>query len=70
MNLVLDIGNNFFKLGIFQNSDLIYSHYDKNEKIKIEIEKIVSNYTEVSNALISNVSSLEISSLFNKYNIT
>ena len=69
MNLVLDIGNNFFKLGIFQNSDLIYSHYDKNEKIKIEIEKIVSNYTEVSNALISNVSSLEISGLFNKYNI-
>ena len=69
MNLVVDIGNNFFKLGIFENSNLIFSFSDKNDKIDIEIEKIISKYREVNSALISNVSSIKIIDLFIRYKI-
>ncbi len=43
MNLVVDIGNNFFKLGVFENSNLIFSFSDKNDRIDIEIEKLLAN---------------------------
>ena len=69
MNLVVDIGNNFFKLGIFENSKLIFSFSDKNDKIDIEIEKIIGKYSEITSALISNVSSINISDILNKFNI-
>ena len=69
MNLVVDIGNNFFKLGVFENSNLIFSFSDKNDRIDIEIEKIISKYKEITSALISNVSSLNISDILNRFNI-
>ena len=69
MNLVIDIGNNFFNLGIFQNSNLIFSCSDKNLKIDNELEKILTKHKELKNVLISNVSSLNISHLTEKYNI-
>ena len=52
MNLVVDIGNNFFKLGIFENSNLVFSFFDKNDKIDVEIEKIIRSYTEITLSLI------------------
>ena len=69
MNLVVDIGNNFFKLGIFENSNLVFSFFDKNDKIDIEIEKIICKYSKITNALISNVSSVKINDLLNRLNI-
>ena len=69
MNLVVDIGNNFFKLGIFENSNLIFSFSDKNDRIDIEIEKIIGKYREITSALISNGSSLNISEILNRFNI-
>ena len=69
MNLVVDIGNNFFKLGIFENSNLVFSFFDKNDKIDLEIEKIISNYSKITSALISNVSSVKINDILNKLNI-
>ena len=69
MNLVVDIGNNFFKLGIFENSNLIFSFSDKNDRIDIEIEKIICKHRELTNALISNVSSLNISDILDRFNI-
>ena len=69
MNLVVDIGNNFFKLGIFENSNLIFSFSDKNDRIDIEIEKIISKHRELTNALISNVSSLKIRDTLDRFNI-
>ena len=69
MNLVVDIGNNFFKLGIFENSNLVFSFFDKNDKIDVEIEKIIGNYSKITSALISNVSSLKINHILNKLNI-
>ena len=69
MNLVVDIGNNFFKLGIFENSNLVFSFFDKNDKIDVEIEKIIGNYSKITSALISNVSSVKINDILNKLNI-
>ena len=69
MNLVVDIGNNFFKLGIFENSNLVFSFFDKNDKIDVEIEKIIINYRKITSALISNVSSVKINDILNKLNI-
>ena len=69
MNLVVDIGNNFFKLGIFENSNLVFSFFDKNDKIDVEIEKIILNYRKITSALISNVSSIKINDILNKLNI-
>ena len=69
MNLVVDIGNNFFKLGIFENSNLVFSFFDKNDKIDVEIEKIIRSYSKITSALISNVSSIKINDLLNKLNI-
>ena len=69
MNLVVDIGNNFFKLGIFENSNLVFSFFDKNDKIDVEIEKIIRSYTKITSALISNVSSIKINDILNKLNI-
>ena len=69
MNLVVDIGNNFFKLGIFENSNLVFSFFEKNDKIDVEIEKIIRSYNKITSALISNVSSIKINDILNKLNI-
>ena len=69
MNLVVDIGNNFFKLGIFENSNLVFSFFDKNDKIDEGIEKIIRGYSKITSALISNVSSIKINDILNKLNI-
>ena len=69
MNLVVDIGNNFFKLGIFENSNLVFSFFEKNDKIDAEIEKIIRSYSKITSALISNVSSVKIIDILNKLNI-
>ena len=69
MNLVVDIGNNFFKLGIFENSNLVFSFFEKNDKIDVEIEKIIRSYSKITSALISNVSTIKINDILNKLNI-
>ena len=55
MNLALDIGNNYFKIGIYKNSDLIYFFTDSNSKIYSKINQLLSEYNDVSFAIISNV---------------
>ena len=40
MNLALDIGNNYFKIGIYKNSDLIYFFSDSNSKIDSAMTRI------------------------------
>ena len=69
MNLVVDIGNNYFKLGVFENSDLKYSISDENSKIHSKIESILIENKNLSHVLISNVSSLSLSNIFENYNI-
>tara|TARA_B100001173_G_C16030057_1_gene566206 strand:+ start:64 stop:789 length:726 start_codon:yes stop_codon:yes gene_type:complete len=69
MNLALDIGNNYFKIGIYKNSDLIYFFCDNNIKIDSVINKLLSEYNDVSCAIISNVSSINAGNLFYSYKI-
>tara|TARA_B100000524_G_scaffold346884_1_gene247832 strand:+ start:117 stop:842 length:726 start_codon:yes stop_codon:yes gene_type:complete len=69
MNLVIDLGNNFFKLGIFNNSDLIYNFHSKNDSIESEILKILSEYEFINHVLISNVSKININHLFKNINL-
>ena len=69
MNLALDIGNNYFKIGIYKNSDFIYFFTDSNSKIYSKINQLLSEYNDVSFAIISNVSSLNADDLFNDYKI-
>ena len=69
MNLVIDIGNNYFKIGIYKNSDLIYFFSENNYKIEFEINKLLNKNNDLSYALISNVSSINIIDLFKNYKI-
>ena len=69
MNLVLDIGNNYFKIGIYKNSDLIYFFSDNSSKIESVINKVLSEYNDLSGAIISNVSSINTVDLFDGYKI-
>ena len=69
MNLALDIGNNYFKIGIYKNSDLIYFFSDNNIKIDSVINKVFSEYNDLSCAIISNVSSINVIDIFNNYKI-
>ena len=69
MNLVLDIGNNYFKIGIYKNSDLIYFFSDNSSKIESVINKVLSEYNDLSGAIISNVSSINAFDLFDGYKI-
>ena len=69
MNLVLDIGNNYFKIGIYKNSDLIYFFSDNSSKIESVINKLLSEYNDLSGAIISNVSSINTVDLFDGYKI-
>ena len=69
MNLVLDIGNNYFKIGIYKNSDLIYFFSDNSSKIESVINKVLSEYNDLSCTIISNVSSINTVDLFDGYKI-
>ena len=69
MNLALDIGNNYFKIGIYKNSDLIYFFSESNSKIDSVIKKVFSEYSDVSYAIISNVSLVNDVDLFKDYKI-
>ena len=67
MNLALDIGNNYFKIGIYKNSDLIYFFSESNSKIDCVIKKVFSEYSDVSYAIISNVSLVNDVDLFSDW---
>ena len=69
MNLVVDIGNNYFKLGVFENSDLKYSFSHANSRIDSKIESILTENKDISHVMISNVSSLSFGKMFEIHNI-
>tara|TARA_B100000900_G_scaffold93611_1_gene76820 strand:+ start:63 stop:785 length:723 start_codon:yes stop_codon:yes gene_type:complete len=69
MNLVLDIGNNFFKVGIFENTKLIYLASGENCDINNVIEPILDLHENLIYVLISNVSEIDTTNLFKKSNL-
>ena len=64
MNLVIDIGNNYFKLAVFQKNRILYNASEKNRIIEKNISDLLDQYTKISNCIISNVSSLSIDHIF------
>ena len=69
MNLALDIGNNYFKIGIYKNSDLIYFFSESNSKIDSLFHKVLGEYKDIGYAIISNVSSVNATDLFKGYKV-
>ncbi|MBL6649239.1 MAG: type III pantothenate kinase [Flavobacteriaceae bacterium] len=57
MNLVIDVGNSFFKIAVFDSFDLIVK-YDLSKFDKIDIYEIINNYP-INSSIISNVSQID-----------
>lgn len=69
MNLVIDIGNNYFKLAVFQKNRILFNTSEKNRIIERNILNVLDQYTEISNCIISNVSSLSVDYILEKRKI-
>ncbi|GGX22765.1 type III pantothenate kinase [Aquimarina muelleri] len=59
MNLVIDVGNTFTKLGVFEGSEIVYKKIIKQENFRDTIQKIREEYPDIKNAIISSVSNLQ-----------
>ena len=55
MNLIIDIGNSFVKLAVFQKNELKVKKTTSPEKAKTELKKIQKSYPELAKAIISSV---------------
>ena len=60
MNLVIDAGNTFVKTAVFQNNRLIEKQSFFKEKFSEEFEKTRKKYPEITNSIVSSVTSGEI----------
>ncbi|WP_062054420.1 type III pantothenate kinase [Aquimarina longa] len=58
MNLVIDVGNTYTKLGVFEFSKIIYKNSIKQYEFKEAIQLIKEEYPLITNAVISSVSNL------------
>ena len=63
MNLVIDIGNNYFKLAVFGNEALIFSKSGKTSVLEESIPRLIDDFPKIKFSLISNVSDLSDSSI-------
>ena len=59
MNLIVDIGNTFAKLAVFQDSRIIKQEKVSTRSLKNDILEIFSGFNELTAAIISNVSNHE-----------
>ena len=58
MNLVIDIGNTYFKSAIFIDNDALRFQHDKNENFESFILKILKSYPKIKKTIVSNVSKI------------
>ncbi len=56
MNLVIDVGNTYTKIGVFDSSKIIYKNSCKQADFKKVVQKIKNEYPLVTDAIISSVS--------------
>ena len=69
MNLVIDIGNTYFKSAVFSNNDALGFQHEKNENFEIFISKILKSYSKIKKTIVSNVSEINHELLFKNYKI-
>ncbi len=59
MNLIIDVGNTYIKIGVFNNTQIIYKQTIEQNDFIDEIEIIRKKYTFITKAIISSVSNIE-----------
>jgi type III pantothenate kinase len=63
MNLVIDIGNNYFKLAVFSDETLLFNDSGKITNLEESILELIKDFPMVKFALISNVSNISDSTI-------
>ena len=58
MNLIIDVGNTFVKLAVFDNSELVHKVSFELSEFSEEYKSLKSNFPEIKKAIISSVGSL------------
>ena len=58
MNLVIDIGNTYFKSAVFNDNDALRFQHDKNENFESFVLKIFKSYPKIKKTIVSNVSKI------------
>ena len=56
MNLIVDVGNTFMKLAVFQRQKLMFENRIEEKNFLKEITKIFKKYPDISHAIVSSVS--------------
>ena len=69
MNLVIDIGNTYFKLAVFSKGDVFGFQHDKNKNFESSIVKTLKSYSKIKKTIVSNVSEINHELLFKNYKI-
>ena len=72
MNLIIDVGNSFVKLAVFDNDIVVYKKSCLKSEFFNEIEEVISQFAMISNAIISSVgkfSDKELSILNKKFQV-
>jgi|TARA_B100001057_G_scaffold155176_1_gene155368 type III pantothenate kinase len=67
MNLVIDIGNTYFKSAVFSNNDVLGFQHDKNKNFESFILKILKSHPKIKKTIVSNVSEINHELFFKKY---
>lgn len=55
MNLIIDVGNTLVKVAVFQNSSILFQESFQKKIFEKKIEKILLNYSEINNSILSSV---------------
>ncbi|WP_025663370.1 type III pantothenate kinase [Aquimarina megaterium] len=59
MNLIIDVGNTYTKIGVFEESKIVYKKRIEQYHFKETIQNIKEEYPLITNAIISSVSTIE-----------
>ncbi|PKV48132.1 type III pantothenate kinase [Aquimarina sp. MAR_2010_214] len=59
MNLIIDVGNTYTKLGVFEASKIIYKNTIKQHDFRQVIQKIKEEYPLITDAIVSSVSDIK-----------
>ncbi len=59
MNLVIDIGNTYIKIGVFNESQIVYKNVIEQVDFKETISTLKRNYPLITDAIISSVSNVQ-----------
>ncbi len=59
MNLVIDVGNTYIKIGVFEKSEIVYKSTIEQTDFKETVRNLKNNYPLITDAIISSVSNLQ-----------